>query len=254
VMDRGEATMARPERRFVVLTVPRTGSNLLCSQLNQHPEITCHHELFNPERVIFAQGWSPQEPSLRDIHLRNARPVAFLERDWRATAGASCVGFKLNQNQSRPVLEMVLADAGVRKIILKRKNRVRCFVSEKIALSTGEWESYPWSEFGRTETNITVDSEELIEHVSRQNRYFAALEQDLAAARQSYIVCHYERLLQRDQQEAVLDHLDVPRLGAPALGLTRRMNPGPLTQLISNFDDVRRRLQHSELLCELLEC
>jgi hypothetical protein len=43
--------------RFVIFAVPRTGSNWLCSLLNSHPEIICHHEIFNPERIIYSTSY-----------------------------------------------------------------------------------------------------------------------------------------------------------------------------------------------------
>ena len=43
--------------RFVVLAVPRVGSNYLCSLLNSHPEILCHHELFHPKGIYLAYGY-----------------------------------------------------------------------------------------------------------------------------------------------------------------------------------------------------
>ena len=38
----------RRSTRFVILAAPRSGSNLLCTLLDSHPEILCHHEVFNP--------------------------------------------------------------------------------------------------------------------------------------------------------------------------------------------------------------
>ena len=40
--------IAASTTRFVILAAPRSGSNLLCTLLNSHPEILCHHEVFNP--------------------------------------------------------------------------------------------------------------------------------------------------------------------------------------------------------------
>ena len=51
--------------RFVILAVPRTGSNLLCTLLNSHPEILCHHEVFNPQGIFTALTHRHQEDMLR---------------------------------------------------------------------------------------------------------------------------------------------------------------------------------------------
>ena len=36
------------QKRFVILTFPRSGTNLLCGLLYRHPQILMHTELFNP--------------------------------------------------------------------------------------------------------------------------------------------------------------------------------------------------------------
>ena len=42
--------------RFVVVAVRRAGSNMLCTLLDSHPAILCHHELFNPRGIFYALG------------------------------------------------------------------------------------------------------------------------------------------------------------------------------------------------------
>ena len=32
--------------KFVIICDSRTGSNLLCGMLNQHPHVACHYEAF----------------------------------------------------------------------------------------------------------------------------------------------------------------------------------------------------------------
>ena len=39
-----------PQTRFAVLSWKRTGSNMLCGILFNHPEVVMHNELFNPSR------------------------------------------------------------------------------------------------------------------------------------------------------------------------------------------------------------
>ena len=46
------AETTRGQRRFVVLSQPRTGSNNLTYSLDAHPEITCGNELLHPQNGI----------------------------------------------------------------------------------------------------------------------------------------------------------------------------------------------------------
>src|SRR5580693_4511868 len=105
-------------KRFVILAAPRTGSNWLCSLLNSHPEILCHHEVFNPAGIFYALGHRDGTLDLGTIEERDRRPLEFLERLWRAPLGLPCVGFKMTRGQDERVVQAVLEDRGVRKILL----------------------------------------------------------------------------------------------------------------------------------------
>jgi hypothetical protein len=79
----GEAT------RFVVLSWKRTGSNLLCGILFNHPEITMHNELLNPIDIFsyyptaFRPG--PNQKRLWSVLTRDLFPIDFLEFIWSGT-------------------------------------------------------------------------------------------------------------------------------------------------------------------------
>src|SRR5436190_16183182 len=121
--------------RFVILTAPRTGSNWLCSMLNSHPEIICHHELFNPEGIHYALDHRNGELHLGSKAERDHSPLWFLDRLWRAGFGKRVIGFKLNRGQNQEVFRNVVADDKIQKLVLVRKNRIKTFVSEQIAFS-----------------------------------------------------------------------------------------------------------------------
>jgi LPS sulfotransferase NodH len=123
--------------RFVIFAAPRTGSNLLCGLLNAHPDILCHHGLFNPKGIHYARDHRDFAPDISD---RDADPLRFLDRIWAAAAGRRAVGFKMNRGENGVTVDAMLRDLAVKKILLKRRNRVRAFVSETIAEMTGLWE------------------------------------------------------------------------------------------------------------------
>ena len=55
---------ARTHTRFVILAAPRTGSNLLCTLLDAHSRILCHHEILNRAALEAARAWR-FEPATR---------------------------------------------------------------------------------------------------------------------------------------------------------------------------------------------
>ena len=128
--------------RFVILNATRTGSNFLCTVLNSHPDILCHHEIFNPHVIGVARHLQGGDFRLGSMEERESDPVEFLDRVWRTNLDRRAVGFKMCLWQHEPAYHAVLPDPRVRKIILKRRNRVKSFVSLLLARQTGEWVVY----------------------------------------------------------------------------------------------------------------
>ena len=59
--------------RFVILAAPRSGSNQLCTLLNSHPEILCHHEVYNPSAIFYALEYRGGSLDLGTIDDRDRR-------------------------------------------------------------------------------------------------------------------------------------------------------------------------------------
>jgi len=238
--------------RFVILATPRCGSNWLCSLLDSHPDILCHHELFNPEGIHLSRSL----PSRRDIpgemETRDAAPLAFLARAWNESFGQAAVGFKLNLGQSELVFDQVIDDPGVRKIILSRRNRIRSHVSEMIAEKTRIWESFPDSEPMVNPGPQVVDVAALFQQVRRNRDYYNDLRRRLEAAGAEILETEYENLGDPDEHRRLLNFLEMD----PDVALTTttsRMNRGSLRMLISNFDQLKRDLAGSDLLNDLID-
>ena len=119
-------------RGFVVLGVMRTGSNLLEETLNTVPHVICHGELFNPH---FVGG--PNRDGLWgvDKKLRDADPIQLLNKVW---AAEDLNGFRLFADHDPRVLDAVLNDASIAKIVLTRRP-IESYVSLAMAKATGQW-------------------------------------------------------------------------------------------------------------------
>jgi LPS sulfotransferase NodH len=238
--------------RFVVLAAPRTGSNWLCTLLDSHPEVLCHHEIFNPAGLHYARSLRGGGFDLGTAAERDRNPEGVLERVWRESRGHRAVGFKLNRGQDERVFRAVLADTGVRKLLLRRANRVRAYVSERIAEQTGRWESYPESPRGEAgPARVTVEAAALRAGVARNERYYAALGETLGASGQGWLELTYEKLDGAEERGRALRFLGVTDRPELLAGATRRQNPEPLRELIANFDELAAELAGSDLAAEL---
>lgn len=231
--------------RFVIFAAPRTGSNLLCSLLNAHPDILCHHGLFNPGGV----HWARDRRGSGDVAERDRDPVAFLDTLWSSGGDARAVGFKMNRDESVAAANALLRDPGVLKILLKRRNRVRTYVSEEIARRTGVWETYD----ERAEAEIPalrVEAGDLIRHSDLNAAYYAALESSLQATRQTWFETDYEALADRGEMARILAFLGVEASSAlPAASYKR--GPADLGAVVANFDELAGTLEGTALLDDL---
>lgn len=237
--------------RFVILAAPRTGSNMLCSMLNSHPSVLCHHELFNPEGIHYALDRRTGEIDLGSPAQRDRDPAAFLARVWRHSQGAKALGFKLNRDQNERAFAAVLSNPAIRKIVLIRRNRVETFVSELIAQQTGQWESYATSDLRPYAQTVYVDARELQCHIARNQDYYAAIRKALAASGQAHLEVAYEELGRRGEQRRILDYLGIPPGRTNLQAGTRRVNIRCLRDVVANHAALVAALSGSELESEL---
>jgi LPS sulfotransferase NodH len=237
--------------RFVILAVPRTGSNLLCTLLNSHPEVLCHHEVFNPTGIFYALEYRDGALNLGTIEERDRDPLAFLNRLWTARPGYRSVGFKFTRGQSEPVLQSVLSARAVRKIILRRGNRLKSYVSAKVAECTGQWEVYRETEVAPERPRVTVHLSELQRHLEETDRFYDGITQWLEITKQHYMLASYETLFESRAQRAILEFLGVKPLGDELQPKSVKQNPTDLRRLIANYEELDRELRGSDLEAEL---
>lgn len=115
------------EIKFVIIANPRTGTNHFIDLLNSHPEITCHREVFHQNTVYLLEG-------TRDdlLERREKDPAEFLDELYESSPTRAC-GFKIFCGHNLRVIEKVLHDPTIKKIILYRPNFLAVYSSEKIA-------------------------------------------------------------------------------------------------------------------------
>jgi len=239
--------------RFAILAVPRTGSNLLCTLLNSHPEILCHHELFNPQGIFLALSQRDRSSDLPSLHERDVAPVAFLDKIWQAGREHPCVGFKWTRGQSTTVLEHVVQEREIIKIVLRRRNRVKTYVSAEIAQATQQWEAYSQQELTQPRPRVTVENAQLRRHISENERFYADLRTALERTQQSAINLCYENLFSRDEQRRLLQLLGVSGVDQPLTAASVKQNPTSLGDVIANFAELAADLAGSDLEAELYD-
>jgi LPS sulfotransferase NodH len=228
--------------RFVVLSARRAGSNMLCTILDAHPAVRCHHELFNPRGIFVALELRGQEHCFGDLSTRDRDPLGFLRQVWAASAQHAAVGFKMTREQQPEVLQAVLDDPGVRKIVLRRADLVRGFVSERIAERLDQWEVYDAAVLASPRPRVRIGVEELRRHVDEVEAYYRRITTALQRSGQAWLELHYEALSTLAEQARAFEHLGVAPPFQAIAARSVRQNPQPLHELVAN---------HAELLAAL---
>jgi hypothetical protein len=237
--------------RFVILNAPRTGSNFLCTVLNSHPDILCHHEIFNPHVIGVARHLEGANFCLGTTEEREGDPIDFLHRVWRRNEGRLTVGFKLCLRQHEAAYHAVVADRSVLKIILKRRNRIKTFVSLLLARQTGEWVVYEDSGQPEARPAIQVDVVSLRDNIALHERYYRETEEALRQSDQAYVVLWYEELILPHTLDETLNLLSVRNRHARLRGQTWKLTPIALRDVIANFGALDEELRGTDLAAEL---
>ncbi len=243
---------ARTHTRFVILAAPRTGSNLLCTLLDAHPRILCHHEILNPDGIFYALSLRDGNVDHGSMEERDRDPLGFVDRVVDRARGHDCVGWKLTRGQAEGALDQILEDATTLKIVLRRRNRIRTLVSERIAQQTGRWEMYSEAEVAPEPTGVRITHSELQLHATGNEQFYDSILRILAANGQAPLEVEYETLLTPPCQQRLLSFLRVAPIATTLRPASVRQNPWSLRRLVSNYDELEVALRGSSFHDELV--
>lgn len=239
--------------RFIILAAPRTGSNLLCTLLNSHPQVLCHHELFNPEGIFYALDHRDGSLDFGTLEERDRDPFGFLQRVWGNPAGASCVGFKMTRGQNEAVMRHLTGDRGILKIVLYRRNRLKTYVSELIARQTDQWEVYSRDDLMAGTPRLRVDVGSLEAHSDLNRRFYQDIRDALQAGQQPWLEMVYEDIFSPSEHVRMLEFLGAGAAGAELVQSSVKQNDRDLRTLIENYQELESALEGSDYLAELYD-
>ena len=135
----------RRYNRFVIVCLPRSGSNMLRSLLNSHRQVIAFGELFNPDKPMnwALAGYSKRGPAAW-LHRRD--PVLFLKRTVYGCypRGIGAVGFKLiydqaRENGRRHLWRYLQINRDIGIVHLIRRNILRSYLSLQVARKFDRW-------------------------------------------------------------------------------------------------------------------
>ncbi|MGE0372706.1 MAG: sulfotransferase [Gammaproteobacteria bacterium] len=227
--------------KFVIISTPRTGSNLLCGMLNSHPRVTCFHELFHANGIYYGPANNGRF-DFGTIDDRDSRPHEFIQKIYGADAASKAIGFKIFQGHNDRVLNFLLDHPEIRKIVLKRDNLLFSYTSALVARSTQKWQQVGDSPSAAT-GKVHVDPAEFIRYAKKISGFYTAVEDRLETKK--FLALEYTDLLAR---EAVINELlEFIGLGGEPVSklekLHRKQNANRLVDRISNYHDLKTALR-----------
>ena len=258
--------------RFVMFNYPRSGSNLVCGMLNQHPEILSHREVFNPKKIYYSRDFQTLQQSSSSLDVEQDLPTyklgvvnSKIERDldpegfcfklWKHHYGAKAVGFNIFPSHIPNMSVNLVRDRDLKKILLIRRNKLKCYVSRAIARRTGVWDLYgKTAETQNTSSEPTapvqvkVNPADLLQWSQKYDEYFEKMRRSLAD--QDFLELCYEEVVGSENHAIKSKLLNFIGVSPETSYLTpplKKQNSKSIADLVSNYSELQTALTGTDL-------
>ena len=223
---------AHDQKPFVIVALPRTGSTLLTSLLDSHPQIICHNEPFNPDAVYASHR------ILRNEYMRAYReedPIRFIDLLFSESRAQLAVGFKMLDYQAPDVQDHLLQRSDVRKLYLRRANLLSAYSSDLVANRVEQWRVLAGEKIRQAEIEfVPREFDEFLKHAAEYERHVSDL---IERSDSPVMALEYGELLNRKAQKKLLAFLCVDPTRKLETNYIRQ-NPGGLRKRFTNWDRV----------------
>lgn len=222
--------------KFLIISAPRSGSNLLCGLLNSHPQIVCFHEMFHRKAIFYGPKNNNQYDFGTTVE-RDRDPVQFLSRIYSSAHGYKAVGFKMFNGHNNSILSALIKNKSIKKIVLHRKAALHAFSSLEIARITGKYQSVGENETSPAKsTKIHLDSNLFKAYVDQNEAFYDRVNKRIGD--QPYIAIDYVDIVKSTSQyNKILPFIGVED-SSSLKAIHRRQNPEKLKDKIDNFDEI----------------
>lgn len=233
--------------RFVILSLPRTGSTYLVDYLDAVPGVCCLSEVFNRETVLLRHH-EPKDPSLLDKELRDKDPLAFLARLEQDCGGCDFFGLKVFPSHGGKLLRYFATSSRWKKIFLWRDNILEQYISFLLAATRYGHES--WERVADS-ARVTVPLAGLLNDLHAIEKNYIEVEDALVLADPGQVFAlKYVDMASDEIMTQMLRFLGVDEAGIAAMAEKRRgtlkFDRGPRARdRITNYDEVCAVLRHT---------
>jgi len=181
------------QTRFVIIGWPRTGSTHLTSLLNEQAGIACHGEIFHPKNVFarWPNEQTPPQNTAELMALRDRDPHGFLDHVCALSLPSRQVGFKMFPGHNDDLLEELIADDSIRKVVLYRGNLLASYSSTLIKRETPAGTRRARS---APPPLVEFNAQRFVVYTKRHSAFYTDVITKLNNAGQSFFMVHYEQI------------------------------------------------------------
>jgi hypothetical protein len=230
--------------KFVIISIPRSGSNMLVGMLGGHREIACYPELFHPKAIYDGGAHRKASLEMPSVEKRNAGPVSFLDYMFRLGTHprTTAIGFKIFPGHHEEMLESLIKCEQVKKIVLIRDNFFMNYISLLSASESNVFFKKAGSGHEDQEPRFQVDFDQFLDYEKAQKEFFAQITRRLDDHDQKFFMLHYQDILSPESQKALLEFLGVtPEISMLKVKSEKQIKL-PLEEKILNFNEIRDKL------------
>jgi len=235
------------KNKFVIITNQRSGSNMLVSMLDGHPEVKCLGELMRvtPEWMKH-DGYrgvltilEKVDPKFKDDNYRFSNPDEFVHEAFKIFPNKSHYGFKLHLNQHKNYLYRLISDPEWKVILLKRENILAQYSSLKIAKVTGQGNAPKGTKIKKA--TIIFDLNDFKRFLISEKIRWEEVHNRLYETGKTFFTVNYTQLLSKKHKTEMLNYLGADPIMDLEPG-TEKRNPSDILSRFVNRKDAERGL------------
>ncbi len=232
-------------RRFVIVALPRTGTNYLRVTLNQHPNVVANNELLSAEDPRWGDAPRTEMSSAELLRLGfDDFPRPESKTDVRAV-GFKVLDHQLTPGQGRPgFLDLLSQDPDIRVVHLTRGNPLETLRSLTQAYQTRRWIARSTRDLEDMPT-VGLTPGQCRRFFERSERFAARVRRVFAGHRVLELI--YEEFCAEHaaQTRRILDFLGVPVQPLAVAALLKQENR-ELPAVVENYRELRDAFRGTE--------
>ena len=238
VCDGVEAISMR--EKFVIVTNRRSGSNLLVSMLNSHPQIKCFRELMRATpRGMKKQGYrgvfrilDKVDAVYKNDRYRFGHPFEFVQTVFDSVKrDPKLLGFKIHLDQHPKFLLKLIQDPEWKLVVLERENKLAQFSSSEISRVTGQANAPKGAKI--IHTKVKFNARKFARFVKREEKHWKRVRAAIKTSGKHYFSIQYTQLLSKTVMKGLLEFLGVESSVHLEPG-TEKRNPSTILARFSN--------------------